>query len=300
MLQNIADIQTCLCGDCRTALSGNTDDVFDFRLNTCNICRGKVDLIDDGQNFKVVVNGKERVCQRLCFNTLCRVDDENGAFTCIERTGNLVGEVNVAGSVDQVEGIGFAVLGFVVEMNGTCFDRDAAFTLNVHIIEQLLFHVTLGDGFCFFQQSVSERGLTVVDMCDDTKISDMILIWHVRYDSFCIVLPRERKGLATAELICIYYIAKSRAIQDLQRKFYKKVEFDVFHVKQKSPAPDRHGRLWKNHNYSFAFFFSPMERMALTTIPMMSAVAMLVSVIGPRFRVRPPIPGTRMDATTSR
>ena len=46
-------------------------------LDLLGSCCGQVDLIDDGQHFKAVVNGKIGVRERLRLNALRRVDHEH-------------------------------------------------------------------------------------------------------------------------------------------------------------------------------------------------------------------------------
>ena len=64
---------------------------------------GKVDLVDDGDDREVVLEGQVDVGHRLRFDALGGVDDEERAFAGGEAAADLVGEVDVAGGVDQVE-----------------------------------------------------------------------------------------------------------------------------------------------------------------------------------------------------
>jgi len=52
-------------------------------------------------------------------------------------------------------------------------DRDAALALEVHRVEQLLFHLTHGDRTRYFEETIRERGFPVVDVRDDAKISNV-------------------------------------------------------------------------------------------------------------------------------
>jgi hypothetical protein len=50
----------------------------------------------------------------------------------------------VAGCVHQVEFIGLPVLGRVIQADGLRLDRDPALALDVHVVEHLRLHLTLG------------------------------------------------------------------------------------------------------------------------------------------------------------
>ena len=82
----------------------------------------------------------------------------------------------MAGRIDQVERIGLAVGGLVVEPNGLRLDGNAALALELHIVEHLFFHLALGQSACRLNQAVSQRGFAMVDMRDDGKIADMFRV----------------------------------------------------------------------------------------------------------------------------
>src|SRR5699024_10651418 len=84
----------------------------------------------------------------------------------------------VTRGVDEVELVGVAVLGGVVELYRTGLDGDAALTLQVHVVQQLALHVPLGHGVALLNQPVGKGGLSVVYVCNDGKVSDFGLIGH--------------------------------------------------------------------------------------------------------------------------
>ena len=84
---------------------------------------------------------------------------------------DFVGKIDVAGSIDQVQLVGFAVLGLVIHRDRMRLDGDAALALEIHRVEQLFGHIAGGDGAGAVQQAIRERGLPVIDMGNDTKIS---------------------------------------------------------------------------------------------------------------------------------
>ena len=77
----------------------------------------------------------------LGLDALGGVDDEQRALARGEGARHLVGEVDVAGRVDQVELVGLAVLRGVEDAHGLGLDRDPALALEVHRVEQLRAHV---------------------------------------------------------------------------------------------------------------------------------------------------------------
>ena len=91
-----------------------------------------------------------------------------------ERTRDLVVEVDVAGSVDEVEEIVLAVVGGVDYADGARLDRDSALTLELHVVEELSLHVARGNGIGVLEYPVRERALAVVNVRDYTEISDFV------------------------------------------------------------------------------------------------------------------------------
>ena len=56
------------------------------------------------------------------------------------------------------------------------FDRDPALFLKIHRIEQLILHLPGRDRARAMQQSVRKRGLPMVNMGDDAKISNVCCV----------------------------------------------------------------------------------------------------------------------------
>ena len=82
----------------------------------------------------------------------------------------------MAGGVDEVEGIGLAVIGSIIEPDGTRLDGDAALALKIHIVEDLLLHIALRDRAGLFQDAVGKGGLAVVNMGNNTEVSDQFSV----------------------------------------------------------------------------------------------------------------------------
>ena len=107
------------------------------------------------------------------------VDDEERAFAGGEGAGDFVGEVDVAGGVDEVELVGFAVVGLVHHADGVGLDGDAALALEVHGVEDLGLHLARGEGAGELEEPIGEGGLAVVDVRDDREVADVAWIHFV-------------------------------------------------------------------------------------------------------------------------
>ena len=137
---------------------------------------GEVDLVDDGDDGEVGLDGEVEVGEGLRLDALRGVDDEDGALAGGEAARDLVAEVDVAGGVDQVQLVLDAVVGGVAHADGLRLDGDALLALEVHLIEDLLGHVALGDRAGELEEAVGEGGFAVVDVGDDAEVADAALI----------------------------------------------------------------------------------------------------------------------------
>ena len=154
------------------------DDTLQFRRNALGLGVGEVDLVQDGDELEVLVHGEVDVRERLRLDALGGVDHQEGAFAGGQAAGNFVGEVDVAGGIDQVEFVLDAIARGIAHAGGGGFDGDALFALEVHGVEQLLRHVALGDGARGFEEAVGQGRLAVVDVRDDAEVADAGLV-HV-------------------------------------------------------------------------------------------------------------------------
>ena len=127
-----------------------------------------------------MLHGQIGVGQGLGLNALRGVHDEHRPLTGGQGAGYLIVEVHMARGVDEVQGVGAAVLRLVVQTDGPGLDGDATLPLQVHVVQQLALHLPGGDGVALLQQPVRQRGLAVVDMGNDAEISDVALFCHIR------------------------------------------------------------------------------------------------------------------------
>ena len=61
----------------------------------------------------------------------------------------------------------------VVQADGLGLDGDPALALEVHLVEELVLLLALGDGPGRLEQAVGERRLAVVDVRDDREVADV-------------------------------------------------------------------------------------------------------------------------------
>ena len=140
---------------------------------------GQVDLVEHRDDVQVGAHREVEVRQRLRLDALRGVDQQDRGLAGLERAGDLVGEVDVAGGVDHVEhvGAGLGALG-VVRRNGPrhphglALDGDAALALDVHPVEVLRAGGPGVDDAGQLQHPVGERRLAVVDVRDDAEVAD--------------------------------------------------------------------------------------------------------------------------------
>ncbi len=136
--------------------------------------RRQVDLVQNGDQLKVVFQCHVGVGQRLGLHALSGIHHKDSALAGGEAAADLVGKVHVARGVDKVELVHLAVLGGVVQGDGTGLDGDAALPLNVHVVEDLILHRPLVHALGQFQNAVGQGGLAVVDVRDDAEIADVV------------------------------------------------------------------------------------------------------------------------------
>ena len=156
-----------------------SDDGLDLLADALGLGGGQVDFIDDRDDFQVVVQRQVGVGEGLRFHALRGVHHQQRALAGLQAAGDLVGEIHVAGGVDEVQLIPVAVVGAVIEADGVGLDGDAALALQVHGVEHLLHHFALGKRPGDFEQTVRQRGLAVIDVRDDREIPDEFAVHAV-------------------------------------------------------------------------------------------------------------------------
>ena len=82
-------------------------------------------------------------------------------------------EIDMTWRIDQVEFICVAIAG-IIHNNGTCFDRNSTSPLELHVVQQLLLHLSLRNGSRVFEQAVGQSAFAVVDVGDNTEVADQM------------------------------------------------------------------------------------------------------------------------------
>ena len=122
---------------------------------------GHVNLVDDRDNLKVMVDGHVEVRNGLRLHTLRGIHHQQCTLAGRNRTAHLIREIHVSGRVNQVQDILLPlelILVAIIRMlhlDGMTLDGDAAFLLQVHVVQHLSLRNL--DGVSPFQQSVGQR-----------------------------------------------------------------------------------------------------------------------------------------------
>ena len=176
LFQHLIHIQPCLGRDLRCILCLNTDHVLDLVDHTLRIGTWKVDLVDNGKYIQVVIQCQIYIGQCLGFDPLCCIHYKDRSVTGSQTSGNLIVKVYVSRGIDQVKNIFLPVF---CTINGTdClgFDGDPTLPFQFHVVQHLLLHLSLGEKASHLNDRVSRCGFSMVDMRDNTKISDFTLV----------------------------------------------------------------------------------------------------------------------------
>ena len=170
-IQDVLDTLASLArgtDDIRTVAADKVDDLI-FHL--IGHGRRHVDLVDHGDNLQIMVDGHIEIRDGLRLHALGGIDHQQRSLAGRNRTRHLVGEVHMSWSIDQIQDILLALI-HILHLDGMTLDGDATLSLQIHVVQHLtLRHLnSLGE----LQQTVCQGGLTMVDMCDNAEIPDMI------------------------------------------------------------------------------------------------------------------------------
>ncbi len=119
------------------------------------------------------------VGQRLRLYPLRGVHDQQRALARRQTAADFIGEVDMARRVHEVQRIVEPVARAVVKPDCLRLDRDAAFLLNVHIVEHLLGHFARRKTTGGLDQPIGKRRFAMVDMGNDGKITDAVEGGHM-------------------------------------------------------------------------------------------------------------------------
>ena len=78
----------------------------------------------------------------------------------------------MSGSVDKVENVLIAVAVIGVHLDGVALDGNSPFPFQLHIVQDLILHIPLGEGMRHLQQAVGQSGLAVINVGNDAEVAD--------------------------------------------------------------------------------------------------------------------------------
>ena len=111
------------------------------------------------------------IAHRLRFDTLRRIDQQQGAFARSDGAGDFIGKIDMAGRIDEIEFVIDSVFCRIRNRHRLAFYRNASLPFDIHRIEELVFHLPLVDDFSLLNEAVGKRRLSVVDMSRNAKIA---------------------------------------------------------------------------------------------------------------------------------
>ena len=149
------------------------DDLLDLLPHPFRISSRQIDLVDDRHDLMVMLDRLIDVGEGLGLDPLRRIDDEEGAFAGGEGAGHLIGEVDVAGSVHQVE-----LIALPLEPHGLGLDGDPPLALDVHVVEHLgvAAHLPVGEPARRLDQPIGKRRFSVINVSYDTEVTNFFQI----------------------------------------------------------------------------------------------------------------------------
>ena len=142
------------------------------------IRRGKVDLVEHGDDLEIRIHREVGIRERLCLDALGGIHDEDCTLAGVQGPRHLVREVDVTRRVDQIQDIFLAVSRRPAHACGLGLDRDPPLTLQIHLVEELGAHLPGGERLGGLEQAIGERALPMIDVSDDAEIADAAGIGH--------------------------------------------------------------------------------------------------------------------------
>jgi len=181
-LQHGPDVFPGLGGDRDHVIDRHAQQIRNLLGHHIRLSRRQVDLVDDRDDLQIVLQSHVEVGERLSLNALRRVHNQDGPFAGLQRPADFIGEIDVAGRIDQIHLVVLAAFGSIQHPHSRSLDRHAALALQVHVIEHLLLHLTLRHRAGELQQAVGQRALAMINVGDDAEVADLLLV-HARLAS---------------------------------------------------------------------------------------------------------------------
>ncbi|MDR8793368.1 hypothetical protein FEP87_05596 [Burkholderia multivorans] len=173
-LEHVLDAEARLRAAARGVGRVDADHVLDLGDRVLGVRGRQVDLVQHRHDLDAELDRRVAVRDRLRFDALACIDDEQRALARGQRTADLVREIDVPRRIDQVQVVDLAVARAIRQCSRLRLDRDAALALDVHRVEHLRFHFTVGETAADLDDAIRERRLAMVDVRDDREIANMI------------------------------------------------------------------------------------------------------------------------------
>ncbi len=173
-LQHLVHALPGLRGDAQDGVRRAADQVADLARDPLGLSPRQVDLVQDRDQLEPGLDCGIGVGDGLRFDPLGGVDHQQRSLARGEAARDLVGEVDVARGVDQMQVVLLAVVGRVGDPHGLGLDRDSALALEVHRVEHLGHVLARVDRPGELEDAVRERRLAVVDVGDDREVADPV------------------------------------------------------------------------------------------------------------------------------
>ena len=148
------------------------DDRLHLRPDPLRIGPWQVDLVEHRNDLQIVFQRQIHIRQGLGLHPLARIHHQQRPLTGLQGAAHLIGKINVARRINQIENVGFAISRLVFHPGGLELDRDAPLPFQLHVVQELLLHVARRHGSRVLQQTIGQGGFAVVDMGNDAEIAD--------------------------------------------------------------------------------------------------------------------------------
>ena len=118
-------------------------------------------------------HGHVDVGHGLGLHPLGGVHQQEHALAGGQGPGHLVGKVHMPGGVDQIELKVLPGPAGVGQGDGVAFDGNAAFTLQIHSVQDLVPEIPVAYETGVLDEAIGQGGLAVIDVGDDAKVAGL-------------------------------------------------------------------------------------------------------------------------------
>ena len=165
--EQVVNAFSCFSGYEHRIICSNSKLIFYFLLNFRRMCRREINFVDSTHDIEICVHRKICVRNRLSFDSLRGVHDEDRAFARGKRARNFVGKIDMARRIDEIKFVGLTIIGLVTHANRIGLNRDAALALDIHAVEHLLRHIALRNGMRELQDAIRNGRFTMIYVRND-------------------------------------------------------------------------------------------------------------------------------------